>query len=162
VNTQASRLVIGSAQLDYATAANSPGDLKTGQFVNVRISGTGANGILQIGSFLASTRAPSDAARVVTEGVVVAPVRSERPATVSVDFFSGSNPWIGTFAAHLRKLEPSLNATYAVQCAVANIHQAGHLPPKEAANVVAGDRARPEELAAHTEHSGRYRVMFAK
>ena len=73
---------------------------------------------------------------------------------------SSSNGWIGQFAAHLLRLDPALPPTYAVQCAVANIHCAGHLPPEQAARIVSAERARPEEQAAHLSQSARYREQF--
>lgn len=74
---------------------------------------------------------------------------------------ASSNPWIGTFAGHLLKLDPRISPTHAVQCAVANIHLAGHLLPEEAARIVARDRAASQETASHTAHSARYRELFA-
>ena len=102
VDAQTRRLVVGSAQLDYGTATNPPADLMAGQFVHLRINGAGVNGVLQVGSFLPSTRAPSDAARVVTEGVVAAPVAgvSFRLGALSVDARTASvSPQGATWAA---------------------------------------------------------------
>jgi hypothetical protein len=74
VNTQARRLAIGSAQLDYSAAANTPADLATGRFVHVKISGATPSGVLQVGAFLPATRAPGEATQAVGEGVVAAPI----------------------------------------------------------------------------------------
>jgi len=72
LNTQAKRFAIGTATLDYGTASNVPADLADQQFVQVRLAGVGAGGVLQVNSFLPASAAPSDSASVVTEGVVAA------------------------------------------------------------------------------------------
>ncbi len=87
VDAQTKRMAIGSAMLDYSAAANTPADLATGQFLHVKISGTAANGVLQVSGFLPSSKAPADAATVVSEGVVAAPIpgASFRLGALNVD-----------------------------------------------------------------------------
>jgi hypothetical protein len=73
VDAQARRFTVGSATLDYASAANLPPDLASGQFVHVKIARNPSAGVLRVASFVPATTAPGDAASVTTEGVLTAP-----------------------------------------------------------------------------------------
>ncbi|HWI11192.1 MAG TPA: DUF5666 domain-containing protein, partial [Burkholderiaceae bacterium] len=86
-NAQAKRFTIGTATLDYGTASNIPTDLADQQFVQVRLAGAGAGGVLQVSSFLPASAAPPDSASVVTEGVVAAlnPGAAFRIGALAVD-----------------------------------------------------------------------------
>jgi hypothetical protein len=78
-----------------------------------------------------------------------------------------SHAWIGSFAAHLMQLRPSMKLGSAVQYAVMSIHHAADLDPHRAAELLAlassntepvGQRhsARPVE-----RHAARYQALFA-
>ena len=78
-----------------------------------------------------------------------------------------SHAWIGSFAAHLMQLRPSMKLGSAVQYAVMSIHHAANLDPHRAAELLAlaslnakpvGERhgARPVE-----RHAAKYQALFA-
>ena len=85
-----------------------------------------------------------------------------------MDSTGSSHWWLGRFAARLLQTRPHLKTTYAVQCAVANFHQAGHLNPDEAADIVARHIAGASTAGAllamrGREHrSGSYAARLSK
>jgi len=62
----------------------------------------------------------------------------------------------------LLKLDTRMSAAHAVQCAVENIHRIGHLAPEVAARMVMTDMPQALALKPQTDHSARYRQLFAQ
>jgi hypothetical protein len=87
MNSQTKRFTIGAVTLNYSTAAGVPTDLADQQFVHVKLAGVGAGGVLQVGGFLPASAAPTDAAKVLAEGVVaaLAPGAALRFGALAVD-----------------------------------------------------------------------------
>ena len=98
-----------------------------------------------------------------------APGIADSVACVSADVpcLPSSHAWIGSFAAHLMQLRPSMRLGTAVQYAVMSIHHAADLDPHRAAELLAlaSLNAEPvgERHSAHPveRHAARYPSLFA-
>jgi len=90
-----------------------------------------------------------------------------KQAVPCVENMPSSHAWIGSFAAHLMQLRPSMKLGSAVQYAVMSIHHAADMDPQRAAELLALASSTPEPVgdrysARRVErHTARYQALFA-
>jgi len=90
-----------------------------------------------------------------------------KPAVRCVENMPSSHAWIGSFAAHLMQLRPSMKLGSAVQYAVMSIHHAADMDPERAAELLALASATPEPVEDRysarliERHAARYRALLA-
>ena len=111
---------------------------------------------------LAANEQQTVAARTATARVA-RPSRSMAVTTSCGDDPSSTHAWLGTFAARLMQLCPTMGPGSAVRHAVRSIHDAAGLDPRRAAELLVTNQLDSRPVAVpRADHSTRYEVMFGR